>query len=65
MGLLDFLFGSEEHGSTEDFRSVHEERRHRARGSGNWTSHEDWDCDPVDHDHDSMDGFDSYEDNDF
>jgi len=64
MGLLDFLFGSDaQSSSTEDYRSVHEERRHRVSGSGNWTSREDWDCDPIDHD--GMGGFDSYEDNDF
>lgn len=63
MGLFDFLFGSSEHYDVEDFRSVSEDRRHRASGSGNWTSREDWDCDPVDHD--GMSGFDSYDDNDF
>ena len=61
MGLFDFLFGSDEHESVEDFRSVSESRRFH--GSGNWTSREDWDCDPVDRD--GMDGFDSYDDNDF
>ena len=40
-----------------------EDRRHRASGSGNWTSREDWDC--GDYDSDGMSGFDSYEDNDF
>jgi len=64
MGLLDFLFGSsEQHTDIEDYRSIHEERRHRVSGSVNWTSREDWDCDPADHD--GMGGFDSYEDNDF
>ena len=68
MGLFDFLFGSDE-GTTnrlfdlEDYRSIHEDRRHRASGSGNWISREDWDCD--DYDSDGMSGFDSYEDNDF
>ena len=38
-------------------------RRHRASGSGNWTSREDWDF--GDYDNDGMSGFDSYEDNDF
>jgi hypothetical protein len=45
----------------EDYRSIHEDRRHRVSGSGNWTSREDWD----DYDSDGMSGFDSYEDNDF
>ena len=68
MGLFDFLFGSDE-GTTnelfdlEDYRSIHEDRRHRASGSGNWTSREDWDCD--DYDSDGMSEFDSYEDSDF
>ena len=44
-------------------RSIHEDRRHRASGSSNWTSREDWDC--GDYDNDAMSGFDSYEDNDF
>ena len=39
------------------------DRRHRASGSGNWTSREDWDC--GDYDNDGMSGWDSYEDNDF
>ena len=47
----------------EDYRSIHEDRRHRAGGSGNWTSREDWDY--GDYDDDGMSGFDSYEDNDF
>ncbi len=68
MGLFDFLFGSDE-GTTnglfdlEDYRSMSEDRHHRASGSGNWTSREDLDCD--DYDSDGMSGFDSYEDNDF
>ncbi len=46
MGLFDFLFGSDEgtiNGlfDLEDYRSIHEDRRHRASGSGNWTSRED------------------------
>ena len=32
-----------------------EDRRHRAGGSGNWTSREDWDC--GDYDDDGMSGF--------
>ena len=68
MGLFDFLFGSDESTTNglfdlEDYRSIHEDRRHRASGSGNWTSCEDWDCD--DYDSDGMSEFDSYEDNDF
>ena len=68
MGLFDFLFGSDEGTSNglfdlEDYRSIHEDRRHRASGSGNWTSREDWDYD--DYDSDGMSEFDSYEDNDF
>ena len=47
MGLFDFLFGSDESSTNglfdiEDYRSVHENRRHRASGSSNWTSREDW-----------------------
>ncbi len=64
MGLFDFLFGgSESNFDTEDFRSMSEDRRHRASGSGNWISREDWDC--GDYDNDSMSGWDSYDDNDF
>ena len=68
MGLFDFLFGSEESTSNslfdiEDYRSVGEDRRHRASGFGNWTSRDDWDC--GDYDNDGMSGFDSYYDNDF
>lgn len=65
MALFDFLFGSDESSSynPEDWRSVSEDRRHRAQGSSNWTSREDWDYDS--HDRDGMSGFDSYEDNDF
>ena len=64
MGLFDFLFGSDESSlNAEDYRSIHEDRRHRASGSANWTSREDWDC--GDYDNDAMSGFDSYEDNDF
>lgn len=64
MGLFDFLFGSSESSfNVEDYRSIHEDRRHRASGSGNWTSREDWDCD--DYDNDGMSGWDAYEDNDF
>ena len=68
MGLFDFLFGSGESTTNglfdlEDYRSIHEDRCHRASGSGNWTSREDWDCD--DYDSDGMSEFDSYEDNDF
>lgn len=67
MGLFDFLFGSDESSTNglfdiEDYRSIHEDRRHRASGSSNWTSREDWDCGD---DNDGMSGFDSYEDNDF
>ena len=47
----------------EDYRSMSEDRRHRAGGSGNWTSREDWDC--GDYDDDGMSGFDAYDDNDF
>jgi hypothetical protein len=47
----------------EDYRSIHEDRRHHASGSGNWTSREDWNC--GDYDDDGMSGFDAYEDNDF
>lgn len=67
MALFDFLFGSDEHSgfNTEDYCSVSEDRRFRAQDSGNWTSREDWDCDPIDEDYDGMSGFDSYEDNDF
>ena len=57
MGLFDFLFGSDE----SSFNA--EDRRHRAGGSGNWTSREDWDC--GDYDDDGMSGFDAYDDNDF
>jgi len=65
MGLFDFLFGSDESSANglfdiEDYRSTHEDRRHRASGSGNWTSREDWDCGD-----DGMSGFDAYDDNDF
>ena len=65
MALFDFLFGSDEHAGfdVEDFRSVAEDRRHHAQGSGNWTSREDWDC--GDYDDDGMSGFDIYEENDF
>jgi hypothetical protein len=64
MGLFDFLFNSDESSfDIEDYRSIGEDRCHRAGGSGNWTSREDWDC--GDYDDDSMSGFDSYEDNDF
>ena len=68
MGLFDFLFGSDENSTNglfdiEDYRSIHEDRRHHASGSGNWTSREDWDC--GDYDDDGMLGFDSYDDNDF
>ena len=48
----------------EDYRSVAEDRRFRADGSGNWTSREDWDCGPTDN-YDGMSGWDSYEENDF
>lgn len=72
MSLFDFLFGSNEHQSddffdVEDYRSISESRRHRASGSSNWTSREDWDCDPSDrdYDYDGLNGFDSYDDNDF
>jgi hypothetical protein len=68
MGLFDFLFGSDESSTNEffdieDYRSIHEDRRHHASGSANWTSREDWEC--GDYDNDGMSGFDSYEDNDF
>ena len=64
MGLFNFLFGgSESSYDVEDFRSVSEDRRHRASGSSNWTSREDWDC--GNYDNDGMSGFDSYSDNDF
>ena len=68
MGLFDFLFGSDESSTNglfdiEDYRSVHEDRRHRASGSSNWTSREDWDF--GNYNNDGMSGFDSYEDNDF
>ena len=64
MGLLDFLFrDSVSSFDAEDFRSMGEDRRHRANGSGNWTSREDWDC--GDYHSDGMSGWDSYEDNDF
>ena len=63
MGLFDFLFGSDESSfDVEYFRSMSEDRRHRASGSGNWTSREDWDC--GDYDSDGMSGWDSYDDND-
>lgn len=66
MGLFDLFFGSDDDGmNLEDYRSMSEDRRHRASGSSNWTSREDWDCDPIDHDYDNMSGFDSYDDNDF
>ena len=68
MGLFDFLFGSDESSTNglfdiEDYRSIHEDRRHHASGSATWTSREDRDC--GDYDDDGMSGFDSYEDNDF
>lgn len=68
MGLFDFLFGSDESSTNglfdiEDYRSIHEDRRHRAGSSSNWTSREDWDF--GDYNNDGMSGFDSYEDNDF
>ena len=68
MGLFDFLFGFDESSTNglfdiEDYRSIHEDRRHHASGSAHWTSREDWDC--GDYDNDGMSGFDSYEDNDF
>ena len=68
MGLFDFLFDSDESSTNglfdiEDYRSIHEDRRHRASGSSNWTSREDWDF--GDYNNDGMSGFDSYEDNDF
>ena len=68
MGLFDFLFGSDESSTNglfdiEDYRSIHEDRRHHASGSANWTSREDWNC--GDYDDNGMSGFDSYEDNDF
>ena len=64
MGLFDFLFDdSSNQFNGEDYRSISESRRHRAQGSGNWTSREDWDC--GDYYNDGMSGFDSYEDNDF
>lgn len=68
MGLFDFLFGSDESSinglfDIEDYRSVHEDRRHRASGSSNWTSREDWDF--GDYNNDGMSGFDAYDDNDF
>ena len=49
MGLFDFLFGSDESSTNglfdiEDYRSIHEDRRHRAGSSSNWTSREDWDA---------------------
>lgn len=53
MGLFDI----------EDYRSIHEDRRHRAGGSGYWTSREDWDC--GNYNSNGMSGFDSYDDNDF
>ena len=63
MGLFDFLFGgSESSFGSENFRSIHEDRRHRAQSSGNWTSREDWEC--GDYDSDGMSSWDSYEDND-
>ena len=68
MGLFDFLFGPDESSTNglfdiEDYRSIHEDHRHHASDSANWTSREDWDC--GDYDDDGMSGFDSYEDNDF
>ena len=68
MGLFDFLFGSDEISinglfDIEDYRSIHEDRRHHVSGSSNWTSREDWDC--SDYDNDGMSGWDSYDDNDF
>ena len=68
MGLFDFLFGSDESSTNglfdiEDYRSIHEDRRHHASGSANWTSREDWDC--GDYDDDGMSGFDAYYDNYF
>ena len=68
MGLFDFLFGSGESTTNglfdiEDYRSIHEDRRHRAGGSGYWTSREDWDC--GNYNSNGMSGFDSYDDNDF
>lgn len=50
----------------EDWRSVSEDRRYRAQGSGNWSSHEDWSCgDHEDHPDNYLEGWDSYEDNTF
>ena len=65
MGLLDFLLGGEDYDryDREDWRSVAENRRHRAQGSSNWTSREDWNC--GEYDRDGMSGFDAYEENDF
>ena len=68
MGLFDFLFGPDESSTNglfdiEDYRSIHEDHRHHASDSANWTSRENWDC--GDYDDDGMSGFDSYEDNDF
>lgn len=67
MGFLDFLLGSEEPDRRDNLfdwdRSVADDRRHRSRGSGNWTSREDWDC--GNSHEDGMSGFDNYEDNDF
>lgn len=65
MSFFDFLFGSSSESHIEDYRSIGEDRRHRALGSSNWTSPEDWDCDPTDRDYDPIAGYDSYEDNDF
>ena len=68
MGLFDFLLGSDEISinglfDIEDYRSIHEDRRHRVSGSSNWTSREDWDC--SDYDNNGMSGWDSDDDNDF
>lgn len=65
MSLFDFLFGSDSESNIEDYRSISEDRRHRASGSSNWTSLEDWNCDPTDRDYDHFSGFDPYDDNDF
>lgn len=56
---IEDLFGN----YNEYDRDISDDRRHRARGSANWTSREDWDC--GNSHEDGLSGFDNYEDNDF
>lgn len=47
----------------DDWRDISSDKRHRSKGSGNWTDRSDWDCGSPSSD--GMSGWDSYEDNDF